>query len=59
MDDNFKKIAVTNLKINVEFKKISEDEINAIVESGKVIENIDKVIEYLIEVNNLCVSWMR
>ena len=59
MDDNFKKIAVTNLKINVEFKKISEDEINSIVESGKVIENIDKVIEYLIEVNNLCVSWMR
>ena len=59
MDDNFKKIAVTNLKINVEFKKISEDEINAIVESGKVIENIDKAIEYLIEVNNLCVSWMR
>ena len=59
MDDNFKKIAVTNLKINVEFKKISEDEINAIVESGNVIENIDKVIEYLIEVNNLCVSWMR
>lgn len=59
MDDNFKKIAVTNLKINVEFKKISEDEINAIVESGKVIENIDKAIEYLIEANNLCVSWMR
>lgn len=59
MDDNFKKIAVTNLKINVEFKKISEDEINAIVESDKVIENIDKVIEYLIEANNLCVSWMR
>lgn len=59
MDDNFKKIAVTNLKINVEFKKISEDEINAIVDSGKVIENIDKAIEYLIEANNLCVSWMR
>lgn len=59
MDDNFKKIAVTNLKINVEFKKISEDEIKAIVESGKVIENIDKAIEYLIEANNLCVSWMR
>ena len=59
MDDNFKKIAVTNLKINVEFKKIFEDEINAIVESGKVIENIDKAIEYLIEANNLCVSWMR
>lgn len=59
MDDNFKKIAVTNLKINVEFKKISEDEINAIAESGKVIENIDKAIEYLIEANNLCVSWMR
>ena len=59
MDDNFKKITVTNLKINVELKKISEDEINAIVESGKVIENIDKAIEYLIEANNLCVSWMR
>lgn len=59
MDDSFKKIAVTNLKISVEFKELSEDEINTIVESDKVIENINKVIEHLIRANNSWVSWMR
>mgnify|MGYP002551699893 CR=1 FL=1 len=59
MDDNFKKIAVTNLKISVEFKELSEDKINTIVESDKVIENIDKAIEHLITSNHSWVSWMR
>ncbi len=59
MDDNFKKIVITNLKINVEFKELTEDEINTIVESDKVIENIDKVIEHLIIANHSWVSWMR
>lgn len=59
MDDNFKKIVITNLKINVEFKELTEDEINTIVESNKVIENIDKVIEHLIIANHSWVSWMR
>ncbi len=51
MDDNFRKIVETNLKISVEFKELSEDEINTIVESNKVIENIDKVIEHFIAAN--------
>ena len=37
------------------YKELSEDEINTIVESDKVIENIDKVIEHLITVNH---SWI-
>lgn len=56
MDENFKKIAVTNLKISVEFKELSEDEINTIVENDKVVENIDKAIEDLITANYLWVS---
>ena len=59
MDDSFKKIVITNLKISVEFKELSEDEINTIVESDKVIENIDKVIEHLITANHSWISWMR
>ncbi len=59
MDDNFKKIVITNLKISVEFKELTEDEINTIVESDKVIENIDKAIEHLITANHSWVSWMR
>ena len=59
MDDNFKKIAATNLKISAEFKELSEDEIDTIVESDKVIENIDKAIEHLITANHSWVSWMR
>ena len=52
MDDNFRKIVETNLKISVGFKELSEDEVNTIVESNKVIENIDKVIEHFIAVNH-------
>ena len=51
MDDNFRKIAVTNFKISVEFKELSEDEIQEIVENNKINENIDKVIEHLIKIN--------
>ena len=54
MDDDFKKIIITNLKINVEFKKLSKNEIQEIVEKDKLIENIDKVLEHLIRINN---SW--
>ena len=53
MDDDFKKIIATNLKINVEFKDLSKNEIQEIVENDKVIDNIDKVLEYFIIINNL------
>ena len=59
MDDNFKKITETNLKIVVEFKSLSEDEINAIVDNDKVIENIDKALEHLINGNITGISWMK
>lgn len=48
MDDDFKKIIVTNLKINVEFKELSKNEIQEIVVKNKVVENIDKVLEHFI-----------
>ena len=48
MDDDFKKIIATNLKINVEFKELSKNEIQEIVEKDKVIENIDRVLEHLV-----------
>ena len=59
MDDNFRKIAVTNLKISVEFKELSESEIQEIVDNDKVIENIDKVIQHLIKTNYSVISWLR
>lgn len=59
MDDNFRKIAVTNLKISVEFKELSESEIQKIVDNDKVIENIDKVIQHLIKTNYSEISWLR
>ena len=59
MDDNFRKIAVTNLKISVEFKELSESEIQEIVDNDKVIENIDEVIQHLIKTNYSVISWLR
>ena len=52
MDDNFRKIIITNLKISVDFKELSEDEIQKIVDSNEVIENIDRVIEHLLSKNS-------
>lgn len=48
MDEDLKKIIATNLKINVEFKELSKNEIQEIVENDKMIENIDKVLEHFI-----------
>ncbi len=58
LDDNFRKIAETNLKVNVEFKELSEHEINSIVEKDTVIENIDKVLELFIKNNNYSFGWL-
>lgn len=59
MNENFRKIAVTNLKISVEFKELSESEIQEIVDNDKAIENIDKVIQHLIKTNYSVISWLR
>ena len=53
MDEDCKKIIATNLKINVEFKELPKNEIQEIVEKNKVVENIDKVLEHFIRINNL------
>lgn len=59
MDDNLRKIAVTNLKISVEFKELSKSEIQEIVDNDKLIENIDKVIQHLIKTDYSAMSWLR
>lgn len=58
MDDNFRKIAVTNLKIKVDLKTITEEEIQNLITNNKVIENIDDVIWYLTNRLYGC-SWLR
>lgn len=59
MDDNLRKIAVTNLKISAEFKELSKSEIQEIVDNDKLIENIDKVIQHLIKTDYSAMSWLR
>lgn len=59
MDDDFKKIAISNLKISVEFKKLSEGEIKTIIKNDKVSENIDKALEHIMKTNYPWVSWIR
>lgn len=58
MDDNFKKIAVTNLKIKVDLRIITEEEIQELIRYDKVLDNIDDVIWYLTNRIYLC-SWLR
>lgn len=58
MDDNFRKIAVTNLKIKVDLKTITEEEIQGLISNDKVLDNIDDAIWYLINRLYVC-SWLR
>lgn len=47
MDDNFRKIAVTNLKIKVDLKTITEEEIQGLISNDKMLDDIDDAIWYL------------
>lgn len=58
MDDNFRKIAVTNLKLKVDLKTITEEEIQELISNDKVLDNIDDVIWYLTNRIYSC-SWLR
>ena len=49
MDEDFKKIAITNLNISIEFEKLSENEIQQIINSSIGVDNIDKVLEHVIK----------
>lgn len=61
LDESYKKIAFTNLKINIDLKTITEKEVKDIIDNDKIIDNIDDVIWYLYngEKSNLAVSWLR
>ena len=59
MDDNFRKITATNLKVNVNLKTLTEGEIKAIITNNKVIENIDEVLWYLIDDYSDIYSWIK
>ena len=59
MDDNFRKITATNLKVNVNLKTLTEGEIKAIITNDKVIENIDEVLWYLIDDYSDIYSWIK
>ena len=60
MDDNFRKIVATNLKISIDFKVLTETEVEDIIKNNKVINNIDDAIWYLYNGgrSKLSVSWL-
>ena len=58
MDDNFRKIAVTNLKLKVDLKTITEKEIQELISNDKILDNINDVIWYLTNRIYSC-SWLR
>lgn len=47
LNEDYRKIAYTNLKINIDLKTITDNEVKDIISKDKVIENIDDVIWYL------------
>ena len=49
MDDNFRKIVATNLKIKIDLNVFTEIEVENIIKEDKIIDNIDDVLWYLYE----------
>ena len=49
LNDDYKKILYTGMKIDVDFDMLNEDEVKEILKKDKVEENIDKVLGYLCE----------
>lgn len=47
LSEDYRKIAYTNLKINLDLKTITEKEVKEIIDKNNVIENINEVIWYL------------
>ena len=47
MDDNFRKIVKTNLKININLKILTEAEVEDIIKNDKIKSNINNIIWYL------------
>ena len=47
LDENYKKIAVTNLKINIDLNKITENQVKDIISKDAIINNIDDIVWYL------------
>ena len=60
MDDNFRKIIATNLKISIDLKVLTETEVEDIINNNKIIDNIDDVLWYLYDGgrSKLSVSWL-
>ena len=48
MDEKYRKIALTDMKVPLEIKGISELEAEKILEKDSVEKNIDEVLEYLL-----------
>ena len=48
MDEKYKKIALTDMRVPVELRGLSELEAEKIIEKDKVEKNIDKVLGYLL-----------
>lgn len=47
LNEDYKKVIYTNMKIKVNLKVISEDEIFNIINKGKIIDNINDIIWYI------------
>ena len=48
IDEDYKKIAYTNLKIKIDLKLLNDEEVKEILNSQKVEKNIDDILWYLI-----------
>ena len=51
LDDKYKKIIATNVKINIEFEVLTKEDIEHIIENDKIFENIDDIILYLYKID--------
>ena len=59
LNEEYKKIAYTNLKFNIDLKIITKQEIEDIIGKGTIVQNINEVIWYLYNNSAHTCSWLR
>ena len=59
LNEEYKKIAYTNLKFNIDLKIITKQEIEDIIAKDTIVQNINEVIWYLYNNSTHTCSWLR
>ena len=58
LGDKYKKIVNTNVKINVDIKNLTKENIQSIIDKNNMKENLDNILWYIINNSDVEIQWL-